>query len=1056
MNFELNPKIIQDMCGTVSYKSGEAYVRSNKVTIEDHGSDHCKALVRGTETFEVNIIKDGGGDLITECSCPKLASYSLSCQHTAAVLIAIQRAGDTSAEDVSEDFLRLFNMQKESRPRVEQLHFESREALNVDFVFRPVSMMGGQNLLGVKIKVNGHPVGYIRKFLKALKESRPFKISDSLMYSSHNYCLPRDTDAVVRGLINVLDDERIYADKFERAEQPGKETLILPPSSWEDIVPELEKVSVAMESRDRENSNFQISSSPLPLVFNFDVSGGNRYTLSITGLKGMVLFSPYNSVLFDGTLYPLIDTDFKRISELQSILKASGKDEMIIPKEKIAFFLEEVAPHLKNLGQVRISKSLTEQYIRTPLKAKLYLDRVHNKLLAGLEFQYEHMSINPIEEKENAAGSLVIRETEKENEILAVMDDSSFAKTEGGYLLQNEELEFDFLYYQLPKLQKIASVYATTAVRNRIFRGNTKPQIRIRVSKERTNWLEFKFQMDGINETDIRELLAALEEKRKYFRLRSGALLSLDTKESREIQRFMENPEIAPSSLAEGLELPMTQCIELIDTVDGSEGFRMEKSFRELIDTLHKPGSLEFDVPEILNDVLRDYQKKGYKWMKTLAHFGFGGILADDMGLGKTIQSIAFIHSLLEEARKDEIPALIVCPSSLTYNWLNEMTKFTPGTNTLVLDGSKNTRKRLQSTIQEVDVVITSYSILRRDIRWFEERKFSVVFFDEAQAFKNPLTQTAKAVKKIQAVHRFALTGTPVENSIEELWSICHVVFPQLFLGLKDYSQLTNKTISRRIKPFMLRRMKEDVLHELPQKIETRKTVELLPEQKKLYAAYLAKLRHDTLKHLDKDTIRKNKIKILAGITRLRQLCCHPALFVEDYKGGSAKMDLLMELLDESKTAGRRVLIFSQFTKMLQLIGRNLADRNTSFFYLDGETPSAERLNLCHRYNKGERDIFLVSLKAGGTGLNLHSADTVILYDTWWNPAVEEQAADRAHRMGQEKEVHVIKLVAKGTIEEKMNELQDKKRNLIEEIIDPSDRKGTLLSEDDIREILMI
>ncbi|OIU71993.1 DEAD/DEAH box helicase [Rossellomorea aquimaris] len=1056
MNFELNPKIIQDMCGTVSYKSGEAYVRSNKVTIEDHGADHCKALVRGAETFEVNIIKDEGGHLITECSCPKLASYNLSCQHTAAVLIAIQGAGDTSAEDLSEDFLHLFNMQKKSPPRIEQLHFETREVLNIDFVLRPVSMRGGQNLIGVEIAVNGHPVGYIRGFLKALKEGRPFKINNSFTYSTHNHCLRRETEAVVSGLINILDDERIYTDKLTEAEESVKETLILPPSSWEDIIPELEKVSVAVELQGKEYSNFQISSSHLPLTFNFDVSGGNRYTLSISGLNGMILFSPYNSVLDGGTLYALDDTDFKRISELQSMLIASGKDEIIIPRVKIAFFLEKVAPHLKNLGQVRISKSLTEHYIRTPLTAKLYLDRVHNKMLAGLEFQYENISINPLEEKDNATGSLVIRDTEQENEILAIMDDSSFAKTEGGYLIQNEELEFDFLHYQLPKLQKIASVYATTAVRNRIFRGNAKPQIRIRVSKERTNWLEFKFQMDGINETDIRELLAALEEKRKYFRLRSGALLSLDTKESREIQRFMENPEVASSSLADGLELPMTQCIELIDTVDGSKGFRMENSFREFLDTLHKSGSMEFEVPEILNDVLRDYQKKGYKWMKTLAHFGFGGILADDMGLGKTIQSIAFIQSILEESRKDETPALIVCPSSLTYNWLNEMTKFTPETNTLVLDGSKNNRKRLQSTIQEVDVVITSYSILRKDIRWFEERKFSVAFFDEAQAFKNPVTQTARAVKKIEAVHRFALTGTPVENSIEELWSICHVVFPQLFLGLKDYSQLTNKTISRRIQPFMLRRMKEDVLHELPKKIETRETVELLPEQKKIYAAYLAKLRHDTLKHLDKDTIRKNKIKILSGITRLRQICCHPALFVEDYKGSSAKMELLMELLDESKVSGRRVLIFSQFTKMLLLIGRKLVEKNTSFFYLDGETPSEERLNLCNRYNKGERDIFLVSLKAGGTGLNLHSADTVILYDTWWNPAVEEQAADRAHRMGQENVVQVIKLVAKGTIEEKMSELQDKKRDIIQEIIDPSEKKGIMLSEHDIREILMI
>jgi SNF2 family DNA or RNA helicase len=250
--------------------------------------------------------------------------------------------------------------------------------------------------------------------------------------------------------------------------------------------------------------------------------------------------------------------------------------------------------------------------------------------------------------------------------------------------------------------------------------------------------------------------------------------------------------------------------------------------------------------------------------------------------------------------------------------------------------------------------------------------------------------------------------------------------------------------------------MKEEVLSELPEKIESLESVELLPEQKKLYAGYLAKLRHDTLKHLDKETIRKNRIRILAGLTRLRQICCHPGLFVDGYHGGSAKFQQLMQILEESRLSGRRVLIFSQFTKMLEMIGRELTGKGLPFFYLDGQTPTEERVKICERFNGGERDLFLISLKAGGTGLNLMGADTVILYDTWWNPAVEEQAADRAHRMGQQNPVQVIKLVARGTIEEKMNELQEKKRNLIEQVIDSDEKMNAMLTEEDIREILMI
>lgn len=278
-------------------------------------------------------------------------------------------------------------------------------------------------------------------------------------------------------------------------------------------------------------------------------------------------------------------------------------------------------------------------------------------------------------------------------------------------------------------------------------------------------------------------------------------------------------------------------------------------------------------------------------------------------------------------------------------------------------------------------------------------------------------------------------------------------MLPELFGSLKEFSQLTQQQIARRAKPFMLRRTKRDVLAELPKKTETTEAVDLLPEQKKLYAAYLAKLREDTFKHLNQDTIRKNRIRILAGLTRLRQICCHPVLFVDGYAGSSAKFERLFKILEEARASGRRVLVFSQFTSMLGIIARELANRGGAqdFFYLDGATPAAERAELCARFNQGEHDLFLISLKAGGTGLNLTGADTVILYDTWWNPAVEAQAADRAHRLGQTRPVDVIKLIARGTIEEKMNELQEKKREMIGEIVGDGEWK---LTEEEIREVL--
>ena len=578
----------------------------------------------------------------------------------------------------------------------------------------------------------------------------------------------------------------------------------------------------------------------------------------------------------------------------------------------------------------------------------------------------------------------------------------------------------------------------------------------MKVKKERIDWLEFKFEMDGIPEQQIREVLLALEEKRKYYRLANGSLLSLETRDFEKMNRFLNALPVQKEDLEAGLNVPIIRSFPLLDFVHKGELFTHEESFSQFQEKLHHPEKMKFEVPSSVEGILRDYQKHGYKWMKTLASYGFGGILADDMGLGKTLQSITFILSELADIQTKKRPVLIICPSSLTYNWLSELMKFAPDLLAVVMDGKKTDREKIQKDVLGVDVVITSYPLLLKDIKWFEKQAFHTVFFDEAQAFKNPVTQTARAVKKIQADYRFALTGTPVENSLEELWSIFHVVFPELFQGLKEYSHLTRRTIARRIRPFLLRRLKEDVLPELPEKIELTESMELLPDQKKLYAAYLAKLRHDTLKHLDKDTFRKNRIKILAGLTRLRQICCHPALFVDGYKGSSAKFEQLIKILEESKLSGRRVLIFSQFTKMLQLIGRELSIQGQPFFYLDGQTPSEERVKLCNRFNAGERDLFLISLKAGGTGLNLTGADTVILYDIWWNPAVENQAADRAYRMGQTNTVQVIKLIARGTIEDKMNELQDKKRNLVEEIIDSKEKTSVTLTEDDIREILMI
>lgn len=1066
MDIKLSHKAIKDLCGTVSFKRGDAFYRADKVKFIEYHSERAKAIVTGADDFFVTVKKSGDGRFQTECTCPKLSSVKHECQHVASVLLAIfdeqkrrvsslSNRMDEPKQDLAEGVLAIFN-EESRRTSGHQRHFETRKVLHAQFMVKAVANRNQELLLGVSMSIDFVSVQNISAFLLSVANQNPATLSNGFLYDPKLHCFQTEADEVIMLLTQIILDA-----EFGIEEDHDESILIISPFFWQQLLPLFQKMPDVKLEASENLADLSVTNKTLPLKFNFEKSTGHDYALRISGINRLTVLTKYNLVLSNAQLVELSTEDSSRICELKNMLAKSNADSIPILQEQMGFFVEKVVPGLRRIGEVQIHGDVANHFLTEPLVAKLYLDRVHNRLLAGLEFQYGNMVFNPLEQREPRVNSLLIREMEKEEGIMEMLDDSSFAKTDGGYLLHNEELEYEFLYHVLPKLQKMTQVYASTAVRNRIFREPARPQIRVKVKKERTNWLEFKFEMDGIPEKQIREILEALEEKRKYFRLRNGALMSLETREWEEIQRFLKAGPIQAEDLETGLNMPIVRGMQMVDSFEGESVFIAEESFRQFLEEMTSPGKTKFKIPEKLEPILRDYQKQGYQWLKTLASYQFGGILADDMGLGKTLQSITYIASELADGRDRNLPFLIVCPSSLVYNWLGEFLKFTPEIEAVIIDGNRTKRTRLLTDMSGVDpdmsgidVVITSYMLLRRDIHLYEKNHFHTVFFDEAQAFKNPLTQTAKAVMNIQAEHRFALTGTPIENATEELWSIFRVVFPELFHGLKQYSQLTSKAIARRIQPFLLRRMKEEVLGELPKKIESIEMVDLLPEQKKLYAAYLAKLRHQTLKQLDKATIRKNRIKILAGLTRLRQICCHPALFVDGYEGTSAKFEELKKIVAEARYAGRRVLIFSQFTKMLHLIGRELANQGIQYFYLDGQTPSEDRVETCEKFNSGERDFFLISLKAGGTGLNLTGADTVILYDLWWNPAVEQQAADRAHRMGQKNNVQVIKLISRGTIEEKMNELQNKKRNMIEEIIE--EQSSSTMTEEDIREILML
>lgn len=481
-----------------------------------------------------------------------------------------------------------------------------------------------------------------------------------------------------------------------------------------------------------------------------------------------------------------------------------------------------------------------------------------------------------------------------------------------------------------------------------------------------------------------------------------------------------------------------------------------------------KTNVTNLNVPKSLNRTLRDYQKIGFKWLKTLDYYQFGGILADDMGLGKTLQVISIILSYIENNKKDKLPIMVVCPSSLSLNWKAEIEKFTNSIKSIVISGNVNTRKEQIKNIPNYDVVITSYDLLKRDIDLYEELNynFRYIIADEAQYMKNSNTQNAKSIKKINAITKYALTGTPIENSLSELWSIFDFLMQGYLFSYNKFREKFEIPIIRNeetetmdklrtlIEPFILRRTKKQVLTELPDKTVTVLNNEMNEEQHKIYLTYLAQAKEELNEEIKLNGYENSHIQILSALTRLRQICCHPSLFLDNYKGESSKLNQCIEIIKDAIASKHKILLFSTYTSMFEIIEKELKKEEIQYFKLTGQTKVDKRIELVDEFNQNKDiKVFLISLKAGGTGLNLTGADMVIHYDPWWNLSAENQATDRAYRIGQKNNVQVYKLITKNSIEEKIFDLQEKKAKLIDNVLDTKTSFISKLSKEEVMKL---
>lgn len=576
------------------------------------------------------------------------------------------------------------------------------------------------------------------------------------------------------------------------------------------------------------------------------------------------------------------------------------------------------------------------------------------------------------------------------------------------------------------------------------------PNITLDISQSRNGYMSMKLDIDGVDSNEYREIFSSYKNNNRLYRMKNGAYLDLKDNDLEQAFKLIDILNIYNDF--DNMKIPNNKAIYLEKLIEEEDlsFVNGSKYVSNVVKKFDKVKSKNYEVPKDLNATLRDYQVSGFEFFKTLSDYQFGGILADEMGLGKTIQTIAFLLS-----NKDK-KSIVITPTALIYNWKNELEKFAPTLKVGLLHAAKSEREKILDNIDNYDVILTTYTTYKNDIDKYKNINFDYCIIDEAQNIKNPDAIITKAIKNVNAKVRFALTGTPIENNLMELWSIFDFIMPGYLYNKSKFKSIfvnNDKNIielKNLIKPFILRRTKKEVITELPDKIEQKIIIDLEKEHKRAYKGYVNLITRKIKEN------NQDNITVFSYLTKLRQLCLSPELMVKNYQGKNSKLDVLINIINDS--SDEKILVFSQFTKVLEVIGKRLNEENISYSYLDGKTSAKDRVKLVEEFNTNNNKVFLISLKAGGTGLNLTSANIVVHFDPWWNPAVEDQASDRAHRIGQKNVVNVIKLIAKDTAEERVINLQETKKELIEDVINGNlDNSSTLknLSKDDIIDLFM-
>lgn len=1017
------------------------------------------------------MLKPFGNTMIVKemyCECRAYSKYPGACKHLIATMFEynyqFEHVSEPSESDYSPD------SDEELKNLLDYFVLQDRNQFcqeygNGDVRLVPIlHLEPDRESLELKIGTTQlYVVKDIRELVENIKQMRYVSYGKKLAFTHSQSAFTRDSIGIVNLLLE-LDDENEYSYRYHGygyGNVQMRRSCTLSPAMLDILLELYERKTLHVDDQflhEEQDVPIVRENPRLPVRIHGIQPYKNGARLEMDpifmaeGSKQWYILWNHCFYICTKAYYEQVKSFLKLMSQERSQSKGNSyygryahtssswkKPSFYLSEQDFGTFSKNVLPIISDVLHVTVTDLDFTSYEPQKAAFRSYLDKVGDHIECKTLVLYgdEEYNVANIPAKEESS-----RDIRQEFRVRVILEQYfELASDQQTYYSKQEETILSFLETGMRELESVSEVFATDRFKR--MRVVPMPPVTTGISIK-GNLLDLSWNVEGMSAQDVMEILADYRKKKKYHKLKTGEFLRLDENSLAVLAELNDGLHLTKEQLKERkAEVPLYRSLYLDSIMkENSEYIRMErdKKFKTIVREMRSAEDGEYEIPEQITALLRPYQEIGFQWLCTLAKYGFGGILADDMGLGKTLQVLTFL------AAHPNSRTLVVCPSSLIYNWEEECCRFYPGARIASIAGSAASRQIQIEQFEEYDIIITSYDLLKRDIDYYENKYFDYMMIDEAQYIKNTSTQAAKSVKSISCGCRFALTGTPIENRLSELWSIFEYLMPGYLFSYKRFKEELESPIaesqddaarirlSRLVRPFILRRLKKDVLKELPDKIEEVVYARMDGEQQRLYQAREKQLVIMLSKQTDEE-FKTQKLQILAELTALRQICCDPALVYENYGDDSAKTKTCIEVIQNAVSGGHKILLFSQFSSMLERLHMLLEEQEIRTLILTGKTKKEERRRLVAQFQSERADVFLISLKAGGTGLNLTAADMVIHYDPWWNLAAQNQATDRAYRIGQDNKVTVLRLIMKGTIEERILKMQQDKQNLADSII---------------------